>query len=230
MLYLFTTYYISSNKERQAELEYCLKKNLENRYITKIYLLNNEIFNLDFINDTEKKIVQVIINDSPNYKLKFSDAIHYINLNFYNEICILSNTDIYFDETIARINYENIKNKMFALLRYDLDEDYKTTKIFTEWGIPREDSQDSWAFVSPLEINYNDINFEFGTLGCDSVFAAKVHDTGIKVLNPSLDIVSVHVHGSNFRTYNVDNRIHGTYLMIEPCKLGEDSKIKTMEY
>jgi hypothetical protein len=30
--------------------------------------------------------------------------------------------------------------------------------------------------------------------------------------------------------YNVDNRIHGTYLMIEPCKLGEYSKIRTMEY
>ena len=230
MIYLFTTYYISTNKERQKELEYCLKKNMENRYITKIYLLNNEIFNLDFINDSEQKIVQVIIDDSPTYKLKFSDAIQYINLNFYNEICILSNTDIYFDETIARINYENIKNKMFALLRYDLADDYTTTQLFTEWDGPRADSQDSWTFVSPLKINYNDINFEFGTLGCDSIFAAKVSDTGITVSNPSLDIVSVHVHASNFRTYNVDNRIHDTYLLIEPCKLEETSKLRTMEY
>ena len=101
---LITTYYTPSNTERLNEINLCLQKNVENKYIKKIILLNNEIFPLNFLNDPFKKITQVKISNNESYKLKFSDAIKYINEYCKDEICILANSDIYFNETLNKIN------------------------------------------------------------------------------------------------------------------------------
>ena len=226
---LITTYYTPSNTERLNEINLCLKKNVENKYIKKIILLNNEIFRLDFINDPFKKILQVKISNNEKYKLKFSDAIKYINEYCKDEICILANSDIYFNETLNKINRFNISNKMFSLLRYDLKEN-NSLEIFKNFGEPRNDSQDSWIFMSPMNVSYDLIDFEFGTLGCDNMFSSIVYNTGLTITNPCYDIVSIHVHKSNFRTYNEDSRIHGNYLYIDATTINENSKIHFQEY
>jgi hypothetical protein len=127
---LITTYYISSNEERNKEIKECLIKNFQNKYIERIYLLNNNIYNINFINDKQNKIIQYIISNENNYKLKYNDAIKFINENLQNKICILSNSDIYFDNTLSKINNKIIHNNCFALLRYDLDIN-GNKKIFT---------------------------------------------------------------------------------------------------
>ena len=228
---LITTYYIPSNNERMNEINLCLQKNVDNEYIKKIILLNNQIYDLNFINDPFQKINQVLICDLffEKYKLKYSDAIKYINANCNDEICILVNSDIYFNETLSKINRFNISNKMFSLLRYDLKDD-NNIEIFTKWDIPRNDSQDSWIFVSPLNVDTNLIDFEFGTLGCDNIFANIVHNTGLIVTNPCLDIISTHVHSSEYRTYTEENRIHGKYMLIDASNINENSRIHFMEY
>ena len=101
---LITTYYTPSNSERLKEINLCLQKNVDNKYIKKIILLNNEFFSLDFINDPFKKINQIIISNNQNYKLKFNDAVKYINEYCKDDICILANSDIYFNETLNKIN------------------------------------------------------------------------------------------------------------------------------
>ena len=212
---LVTTYYITSNKDRNNEINKCLKKNFENKYIKKIYLLNNNIYDIDFIDKNQNKIIQVIISKNIDYKLKYNDAILFINEYLKNDICILSNSDIYFNETLSLINNDNIENNFFSLLRYDEDKN-ENLSIFKIFDIPRDDSQDCWIFKSPLNIDLNRVNFSLGTLGCDSVFAFIVYDSGIKVTNPSLDIVSIHVHNTEFRTYSYDDRIHCKYCKIPP--------------
>ena len=226
---LITTYYETENITRNNEIKKCLVKNFENKYIDKIYLLNNKIFDLDYIDDESDKIVQIIISDKDNYKLKYNDAIDFINKNLSNSICILSNSDIYFDNTLSKIDNSIIKNSLFALLRYD--EDIKgQKKIFCRHDIPRDDSQDSWIFKSPLNINLDKLNFSLGTLGCDSMFASILHEENINLKNPALDIVTTHVHNSEFRTYNCDDRVHGNYCLVSPCHLNEESIISFMAY
>ena len=204
------------------------RSNNENKYIEKIYLLNNEIFNLDFIKNNSK-IKQILISNDPNYKLKYDDAINFINDKLKNKICILSNSDIYFDNSLSKIENNDLSNECFALLRYDEDI-YQNKKIFTRHDIPRDDSQDSWIFRSPLNINIENINYSFGTLGCDSLFANEISESNIKLSNPSYDIITTHVHLTDFRTYNIDNRIHGKYCLLEPCKLNEYPNNKFMDY
>jgi hypothetical protein len=225
---LITTYYQTSNIHRNNEINKCLKYNFLNKNIKEIYLLNNEIYDLDFI-EKNNKIKQIKISDNIDYKLKYNDAIDYINKNFKKNICILSNSDIYFDNTLSKINNKNINNSLFALLRYDEDK-YGNKNIFTRHGLPRDDSQDCWIFKSPLNVDLEKINFSFGTLGCDNIFATIVYNSGIKICNPCLDIVSIHVHNTEFRTYNVDNRIHGKYGLLKPCCLDEYPEIVFMDY
>jgi hypothetical protein len=226
---LVTTYYLTNNLERNEENKKCLKINFENQYIDKIILLNNQIFQLNFINDYKKKIEQYIISTDTDYILKYNDAINFINKNLKNKICILSNSDIYFDNSLSKITNKIIHNNFFALLRYDEDDD-GTKKIFTRFNEPRDDSQDCWIFKSPINIDLNKINFSFRTLGCDSLLAKHVFDTGLTITNPSLDIIATHVHKTEFRTYNCDNRIHGIYCALKPCHLGESPEPRFYDY
>jgi hypothetical protein len=228
---LVTTYYNTLNEDRNNEINKCLCKNYENKYIEKIYLLNNKEYDLNFLPINNRKVIQHIISNDDNYILKYNDAINFINKNLKNKICILSNSDIYFDNSISKINHRNINNHCFALLRYDEDEnDNSIKKIFTRFNEPRDDSQDCWIFKSPLNIDLNIINFSFGTLGCDSILATNIYESGLKISNPSLDIVTTHLHKIDYRTYNCDHRIHGKYCLLKPCYLNEYPEPKFMDY
>lgn len=225
---LITTYYKPNNKERVLEINKCLYKNYENKYIQKIYLLNDDIYDLPF-EDKKDKIKQIIFIDK-NCKLKYNDAISFINNELKNNICILSNSDIYFDNTLSKINNFNITNNCFALLRYDEQIDHYTKKIFTRHNIPRNDSQDCWIFRSPLNIDISKVNFAFGTMGCDSIFANIIYESGITISNPCFDIISTHVHNSNFRTYNENDYIHGKYALLTPCNLNTIPDVNIIDY
>jgi hypothetical protein len=224
---LITTYYKSKNENRQKEIDTCLRKNNENIYIEKIYLLNNEIYDLSYFGN---KIVQIIISKDKDYILKFNDAINFINNNLKNKICILSNSDIYFNESLSKINNKNLGCRdFFALLRYDEDIN-GNIKIFTRHDFPRDDSQDSWIFKSPLNVDLDELGFSFRTLGCDSIFSSIVHESNFKVTNPSLDIITIHLHLSNYRTYTSNNIIHGKYCLIKPCYLNEEHNVSFIDY
>ncbi len=226
---LITTYYISDNESRNEEIRKCLCKNAENTNIKKIYLLNNKIYNLDFLESFMNKVIQYKISGDENYILKYSDAVEFINNKLKSEICILSNSDIYFDETLSKIDCKNMSGQFLALLRYDEDKD-GNKNIFMRFNEPRDDSQDCWIFKSPLKINLEKLDFTFRTLGCDSIFALHAHEAGLKVSNPSLDVVATHVHNTEYRTYNCDNRIHGNYCLIKPCQIGENPELRFMDY
>jgi hypothetical protein len=225
---LITTYYKPSNKDRSLEIDKCLFKNYNNKYIHKIYLLNDFLYDLP-LQDKKNKIEQIIVNFGEDKKLKYSDTIQFINEKLKNNICILSNSDIYFDNSLSKINNLTISNNFYALLRYD--EDIKGNKnIFKRHGLPRDDSQDCWIFRSPLNIDINKLNFTLGTPGCDSIIANIVHECDIKVSNPSLDIITTHVHNTNYRTYNDSDVIHGKYALLTPCKIGEYPNVNFINY
>jgi hypothetical protein len=227
---LITTYYKPKNKDREQEINRCLLKNYQNKYIEKIYLLNDKIYDIPIKNDYQKKIEQVIVSNNENYKLTYYDSIKFINEKLINRICILSNSDIYFNNSLSKINNDNINNNFIALLRYDEDKDYRKN-IFKRYDEVRDDSQDCWIFKSPLNININNLTFSFGTLGCDSIFASYVaNESGLNIINPCYDIITTHVHNTEYRTYSLDDRIHGNYCLIKPCYLGEKKSISFIKF
>ena len=75
------------------------KKNVLNKYITKIYLLNERIYTDIELGISSNKIVQINIKE----RILFKDVFDYIQ-NFrifgYN---IIINSDIFFEDTISNL-------------------------------------------------------------------------------------------------------------------------------
>lgn len=127
-----------------------------------------------------------------------------------DDINVICNSDIFFDETIKLA--ENIKpNEMYALLRWEYQIN-KTAKLFE-----RPDSQDTWIFRGKINNVYGD--FTLGIRGCDNRIAHEFSKAGYSVLNPCRSIKSYHVHNSNIRNYTMKDVVPPPYLTIHPSSL-----------
>lgn len=92
MINLFVSYFESNNYDRNQEIERCLFKNIDLKFINKIYLFSEQKDNLhDFIN--RYKIKYIKLDHRPKY-FDFFNFIKYNNLE--DDINIISNADIYF--------------------------------------------------------------------------------------------------------------------------------------
>jgi hypothetical protein len=209
---LLTFYYKTENEERQKEIDLCLINNTKNNLIKKIYLFNDKYYDLDFVKDNSK-IIQVIHEPIFLGRYTYKQLINFSNIYLENEICIMANSDIFFDNTLKYLTNYNFNNKFLALTRYE----YDTNQLY----IGGKSSQDTWIFKSPYLGNTNELNFCFGIPGCDNSLTYFVHKNNYIIYNPSLTIKSWHVHKSNIRTYSNNNRIYNYYIFIEPSKLYE---------
>jgi SAM-dependent methyltransferase len=182
---LFYNYYEDKNPTRKSEIDFCLSKNIDN------------------------PLFDTIIIESPNNPT-FNFMFEKINrLSKDDDINIICNTDIFFDDTIRLIRA--IKSKeVFALSRYNYVND--RTIIFSD-----EDNQDAWIFRGKIG-NIN-CDFQMGKPGCDGRLAYELQKTGYIITNPSKSIRCFHVHNSGIRSYTEVDRIQGEYLCIKPTHL-----------
>ena len=219
---IFCQFFIHSNKERQNEILKCLKLNVKNKYITKIYLLNESIYTDEELDISSNKIVQVDIKN----RLKFKDVFDYINDQNIQGYNVIINSDIFFDKTIKRLFKSDIhlNKKSYALLRYEYDEiDIKNSKLFGQRG----DSQDTWIIHSNFSIGKKEsrvFNFEFGKPGCDNKMIYLMTILGFEVLNDPEYIKSYHLHNSNIRNYSSLDRVLPPYETLIPKKSYLDMK------
>ena len=195
---LFTNYYISDNQERQLELDTCLKKNNQNEAIDNIILFTNVIPNIK-----SEKIFCNFGNDRPTYKQYFE----FINNNYPNDINIIANLDIYFED-LSYPTYTLDNNSVYALTRYDVD----SNGIDTFWN--HIDSQDVWVFNGVIK-DVVECDFTLGIPGCDNAIAERLKRSGYNVLNPSLKFKTYHLHNTNYRTNLGGNSINQPYFFPE---------------
>lgn len=193
MFNLVIPYYNSNNKDRQLELDTCLIKNANNPNIKKIYLMTDNIYELDFINiDVKNKIKQILVDDDNKKRMSFSYIFNFTNKYLKNEKCIVANTDIYFDNSLSLLLNYNLDKTFISLTKYEIKNSIPQLSI--GW--------DSWIFQSPINLDLDIINFKFGIPLCDNRLMAEAINSGYNVINPSLTIKSYHLHESNYRTYN----------------------------
>jgi len=191
-------YYISDNKKRQEEINNVLKLNIENKFIDKIYLLNEEIYDFDILKNY--KIKQIKIGKRLTYKFSFEFG----NLFPNNYIKILCNNDIFFNEEIQILKTFNLQNKCLALTRYDIISlnpfKYKLMDCLIN---NLSCSQDTWIF------NYipivNEMNFYQGINGCDNRIVYILKNIDIEVINNCHSVKTFHLHLINSRSYGLKN-------------------------
>lgn len=128
---------------------------------------------------------------------------------------VIANSDIYFlPETVKQIEALNLGGYCLALSRWDLLADGSIEHY------DHADSQDCFVFEAPINIPKG-LDFSPGVPGCDNRLCFLFKQSGYKVINPSKDVKTVHVHLTGLRTYNANTeRIQPPYYTIQPTFLG----------
>jgi hypothetical protein len=208
---LITQFFLTDNQRRQKELNVCLTHNILNKNIDEILLLTETFIdirkylteNIEF--KYLEKVRQIIIND----RLTLYRGIEYCKDN--KKIYMISNSDIFFDDTLKMLKDINLEETILALSRYDLIKEYvrkgqNEAKIFThegQLGNPVIDSHDVWILTNNIK---NDIRLDvpLGTCGIDNIANYIFMDNGYKVVNPVFDIHAIHYHLDNYRNDTIN--------------------------
>jgi hypothetical protein len=213
---IITTLLKSKSEERNNEYIDCFKNNDKNKYIKSITILSEDKKVQTLIKNTKIKLV--FIDTRPTFRI----IIDYINNNFsINETIILTNADIYFDDTLQYINFN--KEYAYCLTRW---HKYTTDGEWTHAILGA--CHDTWILKTPIIID--NIDFGLGVLGCDSRFSYQTFDAGYLPINPSHLIKCYHLHVSNLRIWRRENILCGNYLGIDPTKKVEYIKENIFTY
>ncbi|HJZ23198.1 MAG TPA: hypothetical protein VJ201_01975, partial [Candidatus Babeliales bacterium] len=200
---LITVLYNEKNPARTKEYLTCLNHNLNHELIDTILVIydtsaddqNNTILNYL----KTKKVTISYANSRQTYGYCFELA----NKLYPNSKIILSNADIYFNETLNLLRDYDLTGQFLALTRWNITKDnslelfkqYPRGKFNKDWS---ESSQDVWIFKTPLHIT-KAIQIQLGIMNCDSRIAYEAFQSGLKVTNPCLTIQCCHLHRTNIR-------------------------------
>jgi len=228
---LLIEYFTSSNPNRDFEYKACIKENLNCEAIDKIVIfISDETSKLDIVSE---KLEIVKLGQRPTFKFLFEWA----NQNYPEQICIIGNTDIIFDNSLLNLENYNFDKSFLALTRWDLFTENKQWHMRFFNGPYRDNgwtmgmlSQDSWIFKTPIKIDDRS-NFLMGKPGCDNRIVQLYHELGYRVKNPSQQIITKHLHTSNYRTYNHTDMVFGPYLLVAPTDdINKESWKKTIQH
>jgi len=206
-LNLIIEYFQSKNHIRNGEYLYCLHENIGIDEINNIYIFVEEGSDLNF---DSPKIKKIVTKERPTYQ----DLFEYCNEHMKDEICIVANADIIFDDTLRYFESLNMEKQFYGLSRWEI-----STNDGKNWEIEPYDnaaSQDVWIFKTPV-LTSDDMNYTMGKPGCDNKIFYHMRQLGYTCRNPGKKVITIHFHISNFRTYDWNNdRIPGPYLLVAP--------------
>lgn len=217
---LLTTFTSETNKLKIEEYLICINKNIGNKWLKNICILyEGRDTGLRKKLSKMSKIKLVDIKKRPTFR----DLFIYSNQKFPNQKVIISNADIYFDDTLSLISNYDFENKLFSITRWNISDDnkiylqcrrnpfYPWKKVDISEHIINPDlgnikSIDSWIFQSPLEIDFS-CDIELGTYKCDSLLVRNLLlESKLKIYNPCYSIRTLHYD------FNVDNREWDFYI------------------
>ncbi|MEM6300140.1 MAG: exostosin family protein [Pseudomonadota bacterium] len=222
MITLTTCFYPIAEPDRHREIVRCWHENVNNPLIDRIAL---------FCEGGEYPLLQhekVSIVDFDG-RVTYADWIQYCFSNCDGSddaVFLLANSDIYFDDSVGRLNLACKGDMAACLSRYEVESGESTLHPKPHW------SQDSWAVsassVAQLVKRLAEFDIPLGVPRCDNKIAYQLLKSGLSLTNPCWDVHSHHLHESQVRTYNKtrDDRILGTVCYVHPSALGENSALE----
>ena len=177
--------------------------NINSHFISKIHLFVDDILSLNKAIELNlnNKIKIISIGKQPLY----SELFEYCIDNLSNEICMISNSDIYLFNCDMNLLHK-LDNNIFALSRYESNLKCEVLG----WG-----SYDAFIFY-PKYIKKEILkNFEHvqNLAGSDDNLINNFVDNGYKLYNPCFQIIIIHLHNSQLRTYNDTKIVNGKYFI-----------------
>ena len=224
-IYLLYQFFVHKDKSRNKELQKCLRFNVENPFITKIYLLNEKIYNDDELGIKSDKIEQRnIIN-----RIKFKDIFEFVKNESLKGYIVTCNADIFFDKSVNNLRKSRMskEKQLLSQLRFDYtDKQLGKCKLFG----PRADSQDTWIWHSRFN-PYKEkkiFNVMFGKPGCDNKLIYLFNLIGFEVVNQPYFVKTYHIQKNEKRDYDATKVLPGPYMLKSPNipnRQIEDTKI-----
>lgn len=156
---LFINYYRDSDPNRRHELLTCVENNLKVKAIAK-YVIYVE--DMDYINDLPKddRITYVYL---PR-RMEFRDCIDYAHDNFKKSIIIITNLDIYLEQSDIWHELDDIIDgtRAMVLTRYNLDTNLQPYREEPYWT--NGNFCDTWIMKTPIPdgLLKEDLNFCVG--------------------------------------------------------------------
>jgi hypothetical protein len=204
---LLVGFYIDASVARTEEFIECLRRNTSNEHIESITVFLEDSVSLadaqaHFPALSHPK-VQLIAH---NQRLTYAQLFEHANRHFPGAGVIISNADIFFDETLALLEEVPLAGRMLCLSRWD----QATDGAFRHFDSP--DSQDAWVFEPPVPPIAAD--FCLGKPGCDNRLAYEVERAGLLVFNPSRSVRARHLHNTAIRHYAQQERLYGTIRLV----------------
>ena len=192
-----TQYYRPERQRRVAEIDKCLARNNDCKYVDKIVLLNEAMLTLPV---ESTKITQENIGT----RLRFDHVFKWIYEKAEPDtIIVVANSDIYVDDSLRILWFMKMEDKFLSLLRWDDSENPDEKPVL--FG-PRPDSQDTWIIsansVKARKWDWSTLNIPFGKGGCDNAINVEMLRQKFLIVNPCVSIMTHHVHNSGYRTYD----------------------------
>lgn len=192
---LLITFYNERNLTRLAEYYYCLMQNVNHPLIEKVHVFYEnppEILPAYF---NHPKIQVLPISDRPS----FAEFINYANQQLAGKKVIIANTDIFFDDSLFKLNHYPMAQKFMCLTRYNMPQ------YPGHWERHIE-SHDAWIFQTPTPVQVPP-EIKIGIVGCDVILQRIACTTpGVDSSNPATDIYSWHCHQEDSRRYTFSYR------------------------
>ena len=215
-------FFIPESTERLKEIQTALIKNVKNKAINKIYLLNERIYTDSELGISSDKIVQYNIKS----RLSFAIVYKFVNEHNIKGFNCAINSDIYFDSTVSKLRTSGINETKTAvtLLRHNvleaknrdvLKKENCKSKLFGPTCL----SQDCWIVHSNNKFLGKDLklfSFWFGIPGCDNKMVYLYKILGYDVINDPDTVKTYHLHRDPTRNY-AHKKMAAPYAFLFPC-------------
>jgi hypothetical protein len=179
--------YESPNAERQAELDHCRE-----------------------INAGLKAFADVVLVDGAAKRWTFGDFFRLAAEQHPGEICVLANSDIAFDDSIALAAPLAEQGMLVTLSRWDnASSPSMEGRVAGEGWHFFSHSQDVWVFRAGGLPRLN-ADFQLGIPQCESRLAYEAAAAGVIVVNPALSIRCSHHHASAVRSWRRKDGYRGS--------------------
>lgn len=192
-LNLLTCLYNETNKKRADEYIFCLEKHRNHPMIEHIHV------SYDTSHDSGKKgelhrYLEQCENVSISYidgRQTFGDCIRLANELFPDQYVLLTNADIWFNDTLFKLKPHHLEKKLIALTRQHWPWNY---------------SQDTWIFKTPFPEHPFMNKTYIGLLSCEKPIIYTAQKNDIHAYNPKRSIQCMHKHQSHVRNQTEVNR------------------------
>jgi FkbM family methyltransferase len=198
---LLTSLYHDADARRRDELLECLRRNVAAERLDEIHVfIEDAMAAKELQAHTEFSVAKVRLIEHGR-RVTYRSLFDYANQHLQGRGVVIANADIFFDDTLARLDGYDLSGKLLCLSRWDVHAD-GSASLFEH-----PSSQDAWIFKAPVPSFHCD--FHLGLLGCDNRLAWEAEQAGLKLSNPSRSVRAHHLHLSQVHHYSERQRLAG---------------------